>query len=113
VRRGGNFGIVTSFEFKVHPAGTVLAGLVLHPASVGKVALQFWREFGPTAPEEFTDGALLFNAPVDMPQPDALRREPIVGIGGVYTGPLDAAESALLPGAFSLPPGDIRAPIGA
>jgi FAD/FMN-containing dehydrogenase len=113
VRRGGNFGIVTSFEFKVHPAETVLAGLVLHPASVGKEALQFWREFGQTAPKEFTDGALLFNAPVDMPLPDALRREPIVGIGGVYTGPLDAAESALLPGAFSLPPGDIRAPIGA
>src|SRR5690348_711931 len=44
------------------------------------------------SPKEFTDGALLFNAPVDMPQPDALRREPIVGIGGVYTGPLDAAE---------------------
>jgi hypothetical protein len=47
-----------------------------------------------------------------MPLPDALRREPIVGIG-VYTGLLDAAESALLPDAFSLPPGDIRAPIGA
>jgi FAD/FMN-containing dehydrogenase len=47
---GGNFGVVTSFEFKVHAAGTVLAGLVLHPASAGKEALQFWREFGPTAP---------------------------------------------------------------
>jgi hypothetical protein len=74
---GGNFGVVTSFEFQVHPAGTVLAGLVLHPASAGKEALQFWREFGPTAPEEFTDGVLVFNAPADMPLPDALRREPI------------------------------------
>jgi Amidohydrolase len=43
--------MVTSFELKVHPAETVLAGLVLHPASVGKEALQFWREFGPTAPK--------------------------------------------------------------
>src|SRR5438105_4319853 len=72
---GGNFGVVTSFEFRVHPAGTVLAGLVLHPLSAGKEALQFWRDFGPSAPEELTDGALLFNAPADMPVPDALRRE--------------------------------------
>src|SRR5207253_2025907 len=94
---GGNFGVVTSFEFQVHPAGTVLAGLVLHPASAGKEVLQFWREFGPTAPEEFTDGVLVFNAPADMPVPDALRCEPIVGVGCVYTGPLDAAKSVLAP----------------
>ena len=56
---GGNFGVVTSFEFKVHPAGTVLAGLVLHPISAGKEALQFWRDYSQTAPEKFTDGAWL------------------------------------------------------
>jgi FAD/FMN-containing dehydrogenase len=94
---GGNFGVVTSFEFRAHPAGTVLAGLVLHPLSSGKEVLRFWREFGPSAPEEFTDGALVFNAPAEMPLPDSLRQEPIVGIGGVYTGPLDAAEAALAP----------------
>jgi len=94
---GGNFGVVTSFKFRAHPAGIVLAGLVLHPLSLGKEALQFWRDFGPTAPEEFTDGALVFNAPPEMPVPDMLRREPIVGLGGVYTGPLEAAEQALAP----------------
>ena len=94
---GGNFGVVTSFKFRAHPAGMVLAGLVLHPLSSGKEALQFWRDFGPTTPEEFTDGALVFNAPPEMPVPDMLRREPIVGLGGVYTGPLDAAEHALAP----------------
>jgi len=109
---GGNFGVVTSFEFKVHAAGTVLAGLVLHPASAGKEALQFWREFGPTAPEEFTGGALVFNAPADMQIPDALRREPIVGIGGVYTGPLDAAELALAPlRGFGPPAADVIQPM--
>jgi FAD/FMN-containing dehydrogenase len=109
---GGNFGVVTSFEFKVHPAGTVLAGLVLHPISAGKEALQFWREFGPTSPEEFTDGALIFNAPAGMPVPDALHREPIVGIGSVYTGPLDAAESALAPLLrFGPPAADVRQPM--
>jgi FAD/FMN-containing dehydrogenase len=109
---GGNFGVVASFEFRVHPAGMVLAGLVLHPASAGKEALQFWREFGPKASEEFTDGALVFNAPADMPLPDALRREPIVGIGGVYTGPLDAAASALAPlRRFGPPAADVIQPM--
>lgn len=94
---GGNFGIVTSFEFRVHPAGTVLAGLVLHPISNGRKALHFWREYETTAPEEMTNGALLFTAPPELPVPDSLRREPIVGLGGVYAGPVDAGEELLRP----------------
>jgi FAD/FMN-containing dehydrogenase len=94
---GGNFGIVTSFEFKVHPAGTVLAGLVIHPASRGRDALRFWREYESTAPEDMTNGALVFTVPPGMPVPDALRREPVVGIGGVHVGPLEAGERALRP----------------
>ncbi|HWQ53024.1 MAG TPA: FAD-binding oxidoreductase [Bryobacteraceae bacterium] len=92
---GGNFGIVTSFEFKVHPAGTVLAGLVLHPASKGRDALRFWREYESTAPEEMTNGALVFTAPPELPVPDELRREPIVGMGGVYVGPLETGARKL------------------
>jgi FAD/FMN-containing dehydrogenase len=94
---GGNFGIVTSFEFQVHPAGTVLAGLVMHPASKGRESLRFWREYESTAPEDMTNGALVFTAPPELPLPDALRREPIVGIGGVYVGALEAGEQALRP----------------
>ena len=71
--------------------------LVLHPISAGKAALQFSRDYSQTAPEEFTDGALVFNAPADLPVPNVLRHNPIVGIGGVYTGPLDAAEDAIAP----------------
>ena len=71
---GGNFGIVTSFEFRVHPVAGVLAGLVLHPASRGLEALRFWREYGSTASEDMTDGALFFNAPPELPVPDVLRR---------------------------------------
>ena len=94
---GGNFGIVTSFEFQVHPAGTVMAGLVLHPLSKGRDALHFWREYEKTAAEEMSNSMVLFTAPGELPLPDALRREPIVSIGGVYVGPVMEAEKALKP----------------
>ncbi len=94
---GGNFGIVTSFEFRVHPAGTVLAGLALHPMSKGRKALEFWREYESTAPEEMTNGALVFTPPPEVPLPEALRSGPVVGIGGVYVGPLEEGEQALRP----------------
>lgn len=94
---GGNFGIVTSFEFRVHPVAQVLAGLVLHPASHGREALRFWREYESTAPEEMTNGALLFTAPPEVPVPDVLRGGPIVGLGGVCIAPMNQAEELLRP----------------
>ena len=50
---GGNFGVATSFEFRLHPVGpTVLAGLIMHPMSKAKGMVQFYREFMSTAPDE-------------------------------------------------------------
>ena len=49
---GGNFGVVTSFEFRLHPAGMVLAGPVIHPLAHGAEVLRFYRDFAATAPEE-------------------------------------------------------------
>lgn len=109
---GGNFGIVTSFEFQVHPAGTVLAGLVLHPASKGREALRFWREYELTAREEMSNSVVMFTAPADLPLPEVLRQEAIVGIGGVYVGSLDEGERALRPlREFGPPAADIYQPM--
>jgi FAD/FMN-containing dehydrogenase len=109
---GGNFGVVTSFEFRVHPAGTVLAGLVIHPITKAKEALQFWREYEATAPEEMTNGALLFSAPPAPFLPEAAHGAPVVGIGGVYAGPIDAGEQALRPlRQFGTPAADIYQPM--
>jgi FAD/FMN-containing dehydrogenase len=109
---GGNFGIVTSFEFQVHPAGTVMAGLVLHPLSHGRDALRFWREYEKTAAEEMSNSMVLFTAPAELPLPDALRREPIVAVGGVYVGPVAEAEKALKPlREFGPPAADIYQPM--
>jgi len=109
---GGNFGIVTSFEFQVHPAGTVLAGLVLHPISKGREPLRFWREYELTAREETSNSFVMFTAPADLPLPEVLRREAIVGIGGVYVGPLDEGERARRPlREFGPPAADIYQPM--
>ena len=91
---GGNFGIVTEFEFAVHPAGTVLAGVVLHPFAAAREALREWREFEKTTPEEFSGSAFLLHFPQDPSAPEPLRGAAVVGLGGVYAGAGPAAEHA-------------------
>src|SRR5690242_4470104 len=51
---GGNFGIVTSFEYQAHPVSTVHGGLVVHPARRAREALGFYRELTQAAPDELT-----------------------------------------------------------
>jgi FAD/FMN-containing dehydrogenase len=94
---GGNFGIVTSFEFQAHPVGTVVAGIVLHPAAAAAGAIRCWRDFEATSPEASTQGALLFHFPDDPSGPAPLRGKPVIGLGGVYAGPVEEAEQVLRP----------------
>ena len=94
---GGNFGVVTSFEFRVHPVGTVLAGIVLHPAAGANTAIRRWRDLEVEAPDESTQGALLFHFPDDPSGPPPLRGAALVGLGGVYAGPVSEGERVLRP----------------
>ncbi|MCH8062226.1 MAG: FAD-binding oxidoreductase [Chloroflexi bacterium] len=94
---GGNLGVVTSFEFRVHPVGTVLSGMVVHPIARAKEVLQFWREFEATAPVELTTGAGLLMAPSAPFVPEEAWGTPVIGVFGVYTGDLDAGEQAIRP----------------
>jgi FAD/FMN-containing dehydrogenase len=59
---GGNFGVVTSFEYQLHPAGELLAGLLLYPVTMATEVLTFYREFTTTAPDELTVWAILLTA---------------------------------------------------
>ena len=68
---GGNFGIVTSFEFQLHPVGPeVLSGLVVHPLGAARGVLRFYRDFLPTTPEAFSCWFVLRLAP-PLPVPRA------------------------------------------
>jgi FAD/FMN-containing dehydrogenase len=60
---GGNFGIVTSFEFRCHPVREVLAGPLLFPLAEARSALAFHSDFTASVPDELTVGAALLHAP--------------------------------------------------
>jgi FAD/FMN-containing dehydrogenase len=86
---GGNFGIITSFEYRLHPVGPmVLGGFVTHPVSKAKEVLKVYAEFSGSAPDELTTMAVLSYSP---------EGEPVVSIGGCYHGPLDVGEQVIRP----------------
>lgn len=86
---GANFGIVTSFEFQLHPVGpTVVGGMVVHPFGRAAEVLRFYREFAAGQPDELTTYAAL------MTGPDGL---PIVALVACHAGDLDDGERAVEP----------------
>ena len=85
---GANFGVVTSFEYQLHPVGPVLGGMVLHPLSKAKEVLRFFHEFSSTAPDEVATQALLVTAPDGSPS---------VAVVAFYCGPVDEGEEVLKP----------------
>src|SRR5437764_8132706 len=64
---GGNFGVVTSFEFQGRPVHTVLGGLLLYPRSVAVDVIRHFRDFMQSAPDELTAYAVLLRAPDGAP----------------------------------------------
>jgi FAD/FMN-containing dehydrogenase len=85
---GGNFGIVTSFEFRLHPIRTVLAGPVFHPAERAAKVLRFYRDFTATLPDELTVYAGFLTSP---------EGQKLVGLVPVYVGPVEEGERLLRP----------------
>jgi len=99
---GGNFGVVTSFEYKLHPVGPVLAGMVVHPMSEAKAVLRFYREFCRACPDELVAAAAL------MTSPDG---DPVAVIVAAYIGDLVEGERAVAPvRKFGAPLADTIAP---
>lgn len=85
---GGNFGVATCFTFQLHPVGTLLAGMVVHPLSQAREVLRFYREFSRSAPDELTAYAVLTT------MPDGL---PVILIALCYCGPLEEGERLIAP----------------
>jgi FAD/FMN-containing dehydrogenase len=60
---GGNFGVVTSFEYRTHPLASVLCGPVLHPLATASQLFSFYREFAADLPDELSTQAAFLHAP--------------------------------------------------
>ena len=95
---GGNFGIVTSFEFDLHPVGPqVYSGLVAWPAEDAAEVLTFLRDFSAETPDEVTMVAICRTAPPAPFLPAEVHGTPIVAIAACYAGPVDDGERVLAP----------------
>ncbi len=64
---GGNFGVVTSFEYRLHRVGPVLAGMVIYPWEKAKEVFRFFLEFSAGCPDELTTMAALLSGPDGIP----------------------------------------------
>jgi FAD/FMN-containing dehydrogenase len=95
---GGNFGVVTSFEFRLHPVGpAVLAGPILWNAIDAPDVLRFYRDFVRDAPDELGT-VVRFGAAPPLPDiPEDLHGRPVVMVGSCYAGPIDHGERVLRP----------------
>jgi FAD/FMN-containing dehydrogenase len=60
---GGNFGVVTSFEYRTHPLASVLGGPILHPLPAAPQLFSFYREFAADLPDELSTQAAFLHAP--------------------------------------------------
>jgi hypothetical protein len=93
---GGNFGVVTAFEFRLHSVGpTVLAGPILWDASDAGEIIRFYRDFIRNAPDELGTVVRFGTAPPIADIPEHLHWRPVVLIGACYSGPIADGEKVL------------------
>ena len=95
---GGNFGVVTSFEFQAHPVGPeILSGLIVHPLSNAVEVLRAYRDFVKEAPDEVTVWAVMRKAPPLPFLPEDVHGTEILILAAMYTGDMSDGEVALAP----------------
>jgi len=86
---GGNFGVVATFEFELHPVGPeVLGGIVVHRFDDAKAALGFYREYSRTGPDELSSDAVFLTSPDG---------EKLFAVSACYVGSVEQGERVLQP----------------
>jgi len=84
---GGNFGVVTSFEYRLHPVGpNVLAGALMYDAATAREILEFYARWAPSTPPELTTMAEFATAPIDPSVPAGMQGKKILAIAMCYSG---------------------------
>jgi FAD/FMN-containing dehydrogenase len=85
---GGNFGVVTSFTYRLHTVGTVLAGGLRFPPDRAREALRFYHEFASASPDELSSAASLVRDDVGRP---------VLSVAVCYCGSVPEGERVLAP----------------
>lgn len=94
---GGNFGIVTSFQFRLHPVSTVFGSFVFHPFGDVRQTLGSYREFVHTCPDEVTSFAAMLTAPPVPFLPASFHGQKLTLIASCHCGPVEEGERVLQP----------------
>ena len=95
---GGNFGVVTSFEFQLHPVGPqVLSGLIIHPFSNAKELIEGYRRFVAKAPEELTCWVVMRKAPPLPFLPAEVHGTEVLVFALCYCGDPEQGKKAVAP----------------
>ncbi len=95
---GGNFGVVTEFEFRLHPVGPlVFGGMIMHPREAAPELMRFYRDFMEKAPDEAGGGLALLTAPPEDFVPEEIRGKPATGLILVYLGDPQEGEEFFRP----------------
>lgn len=93
---GGNFGVVTSYRFQLHPVGpTVVGGMLMHPLEDAGEVLRIYREYVEQAPDELATAFALFPAPPEPFIPEHLQNRTVLGIIACHCGTVAQGTEAL------------------
>jgi FAD/FMN-containing dehydrogenase len=95
---GGNFGIVTRFDIRLHELGPIVfGGMLVFPSPVGRDLVRFYRDFVRDAPDEVGSGLAFICAPPEDFVPKEVQGMPVIGVVCCYAGPLEEGEAAYKP----------------
>jgi FAD/FMN-containing dehydrogenase len=94
---GGNFGVVTSFLFRLHEVGTIFGGPTFWPVEATHEVMAAYREFLPAAPRELNGFFAFANVPPSPPFPEALHLRNVCGVVWCYLGSEEDAAKAMKP----------------
>ncbi len=95
---GGNFGIVTSFAFRLHSLGPeIYAAMTVYPIEQAGQVIRNWRDYVLSAPDEVTCDLLVWGLPPSPDVPAEMHWAPVVIVGAMYAGPVEDGERVLRP----------------
>jgi FAD/FMN-containing dehydrogenase len=94
---GGNFGVVTSFELRLHPVDRVVGGPTLGPLERAREVMQWYRDFILDAPEDLNGFLAFMTVPPAPPFPEALHGQKMCAVVWCWTGPAGRADEVLAP----------------